>query len=199
MRKLVAAGALALAFAAPAASAAEPFLDARIGFGLPFGEIVAGTDLRDVVSSDVPLQVDAGFRFGRALSVAGYVSYGFGQLADDADRACGSADCSARIFRIGLQAAIHSGIGSSRDVWGGVLFGWERLALDAPTDLTASGPELGILGGLDFTGDGTGFGPYVSLTFGEFSSLEQGGRDVDVGDEKVHGTLLLGVRGYFGL
>jgi hypothetical protein len=199
MRSFFAAGALALAFAASTASAADPFLGARIGFGLPFGEIASGTDLRDVVSSDVPLQVDAGLRFGHPLSLAAYLSYGFGQLADDADRACGSADCSARILRLGVQAAIHSGIGGSRDVWGGVVFGWERLALDAPTDLTASGPELGIQGGLDFTGSGTGFGPYVSLTFGEFSSLEVGGRDVDVGDEKVHGTLLLGVRGYFGL
>jgi hypothetical protein len=198
MRKLLAA-ALALALAASPASAAEPFLGARIGFGLPFGDIVSGDDVREVISSVVPLQVDAGLRFGRPLSLAAYVSYGFGQLADETDRACGAADCSARILRIGLQAAIHSGVASGRDVWGGVLIGWERLGLDAPRDLAASGPELGIQGGLDFTGTGTGFGPFVSLTFGEFSSLEVGGGDVPIGDETVHGTLLLGVRGYFGL
>jgi hypothetical protein len=198
MKKLFAA-VLAAAFAAQPASAAEPFLGARIGFGLPFGDITAGNDVRDVVSSVVPLQVDAGFRLGRPFALAGYVSYGFGLLADEADRACGATDCSARLFRLGVQAAIHSGIGSGRDVWGGVLFGWERLGLDGPQDLTASGPELGIQGGLDFTGTGTGFGPFVSLTFGEFSTLEVGGRDAPVGDEKVHGTLQLGVRGYFGL
>jgi hypothetical protein len=197
MSKLFAA-ALALALAAPA-SAAEPFLGARIGFGLPFGDIAEANDVRDVTSSVVPLQVDAGLRLGRPFSLGAYLSYGFGLLGDETDRACGATDCSARIFRIGLQAAIHSDIGSGRDVWGGVLFGWERLGLDAPTDVTASGPELGIQGGFDFTGNGTGFGPFVSLTFGEFSSLELGGDDAPIGDEKVHGTLLLGVRGYFGL
>jgi hypothetical protein len=198
MRKPFAA-AVALALAAPSASALEPFLGARIGLGLPFGDIVSGNDVRDVVSSVVPLQVEGGLRLGRPFSLGAYLSYGFGLLGDETDRACGAVDCSARIFRIGVQGAIHSDIGSGRDVWGGVLFGWERLGLDAPQDVTASGPELGVQGGFDFTGTRTGFGPFVSLTFGEFTSLEVGGRDAPVGDEKVHGTLLLGVRGYFGL
>ena len=196
MSKLLAA-ALTLVLA-PSALAAEPFLGARIGLGFPFGDIAPGRDLRDVISTNVPLQVDGGFRLA-PFTLGAYLSYGFGQLADDADRTCGAASCSARTFRIGIQGALHAGIGAGRDVWGGVLFGWERLNLDAPTDVTASGGEIGIQGGFDFTGDRTGFGPFVSLTFGEFSNLDVGGSDVSISDEKVHGTLQLGVRGYFGL
>lgn len=191
--------ALALALAAPAARAAEPFLGARIGFALPFGSVVPGNHVRDVTTSTVPLQLDGGFRFGAPLTLGAYLSYAFGQLARDADRACGAADCSARTFRVGVQAAIHSTLRAGRDVWGGVLFGWERFHFDGPVDQTASGPELGLQGGFDFTGTGTGFGPFASLTFGQYSSYEVGGRDVSIPDEKIHGALQIGVRGYFGL
>lgn len=197
MKKLVGA-ALAFALAAPPALAAEPFLGARIGLAFPFGRIAPGEHIRDVISTSVPLQLDAGFRLGQPFSVGAYLSYAFGQLGDATDRACGAADCSARTFRIGLQAAIHSEVGPNREVWGGVLFGWERLHLEAPSDITASGGELGVQGGFDFTGNRTGFGPFASLTFGQFTNLDVGGRNVGIGDEKLHGTLQLGVRGYFG-
>jgi hypothetical protein len=199
MSKLVTAAALALALASTPASAVEPFLGLRVGFGIPFGKIAPANDIRDVISSNVPLQVDAGFRFGQPFSLGAYLSYGFGLLAGETDAACGSADCSERTFRIGVQAAVHSAVGSGREMWGGVLLGWERLHLEAPADVTASGAELGLQGGLDFTGTGSGFGPFGSLTFGRFSSLEVGGRDVGIADEKTHGTLQVGVRGYFGL
>jgi hypothetical protein len=200
MRTPLTAAVAALALAVPAAASAQaPFLGLRIGYALPFGDVASGRSMRDVVKSDVPIQIDGGFRLD-PWTLAGYLSYGFGQLASEADRACGTADCSANVFRLGLQAALHSEIRPEREVWGGVFGGYERLDLDAPgsLDLTASGWELGLQGGFDFATRSTGFGPFAAFSFGRFTSLAVGGNDVDV-PEATHVTLQLGIRGYFKL
>jgi hypothetical protein len=193
--------AAALALALPAAAGARDlYLGLRIGYALPFGDVASGTSIRDIMKSDVPLQVDAGFKLGKQWDVGAYTSYAWGQLAGATDTACGTADCSANVFRIGAQGSLHSEIRPEREAWFGALVGWERLDLNAPgsLDLTASGWEFGLQGGFDFSTRSTGFGPYTSLTFGRFTSISRGGSDVDV-SHATHATFQLGVRGYFKL
>jgi hypothetical protein len=193
--------AAALALAAPALAPAQaPFLGARIGYALPFGDVASGISIRDIVKSVVPIQVDAGFKLGRPWTLGAYLSYGFGQLAGDADRACGTADCSVSVIRLGVQAALHSEIRPEREVWAGVLAGWERLGLDAPgaLEVTANGWELGLQGGLDLASRSAGFGPFASLGFSRYSSVDTGGSDPNLRD-RTHLTMQVGVRGYFKL
>jgi hypothetical protein len=201
MGKLLAA-ALAVAVAAPlAASAQAPFLGLRIGYAIPFGNIVPQNSIRDVQRSNVPVQIDGGYKFDQRWDLGAYLSYGFGQLADEAEDACGAADCSTNTFRFGIQGAAHFEVRPGREAWGGLLFGFERLDLDAPgtLDTTASGWEFGFQGGFDFATGSTGFGPFASLTWGRFENLARGGNDVSLPDKEIHTTFQLGVRGYFKL
>jgi hypothetical protein len=195
MRKLFAAAALALALALPSlASAQSPILGGRIGFGVPTGDVMTGTSHRDVITSDVPLQLDAGFKVG-PVDFGAYFSYGFATPDSDCP-----GSCSANVIRAGLQGALHSEIRPGREVWAGVLFGYERLKVaNDDGDFSASGWEGGLQGGFDFASSTTGFGPFLSVTFGQFSDFTSGAGSGSIPDKKLHNTFQLGVRGFFKL
>ncbi len=55
------AAAAVLALAGPARGGEEsgPSLGARVGYGIPLGDAMAGVSLGDVVSGQIPLQIDA--------------------------------------------------------------------------------------------------------------------------------------------
>lgn len=200
MKKLLAAAtaACALALAAPSAAFAQSaYLGGRIGYGFPFGSALAfgdrTTSERDLVKANIPLQLDAGFRFG-PMDLGGYLSYGFAT----AGSSC-SDSCTAREFRVGVQANLHAANGPERQVWGGVLLGYERLNLSPASggDSTASGWQGGVQAGYDFTGSSFGFGPFGMLTLGEYSSFEVAGATTSSFTKKLHGQFQLGVRGFF--
>ncbi len=199
MKKLLAPAVLALALAAApsTASAQEPFLGFRIGYGFPNGTAfdAGGTsmDQSDLIKSVIPLQLDLGFRTGPA-ELSGYFSYGF---ATSPSGCPGS--CSANVVRVGAQAVLHAALRSERELWAGVLLGWERTHLSPGSggEANASGWEGGLQGGYDFTNSTAGFGPFIQLTTGKYNSIEQGGNSVSGFDRTWHGTVLLGVRGHF--
>ena len=193
MKKLLAAAVFAFALAAPSlASAQAPYAGARVGFGMPFGGITTGTSHRDLITSGVPLQLDGGFKLG-PVDVGAYFSFGFGQPAAEC-----VGSCSANVVRAGVQGALHSEVRPGREVWAGVLAGWERTKLSATGgDLSASGWEGGLQGGFDFASSTTGFGPFLSLTLGQFSDITVGGATGTISEKKFHGTFQAGVRGFF--
>jgi opacity protein-like surface antigen len=200
MKKLLAVAAFALALAAPAAaSAQEPFLGFRIGYGFPYGTAFqlggADTNQSDLVKAVIPLQMDLGFRMG-PTELSGYFSYGFGQ----APSSC-PGSCSENVIRVGGQAVLHAALRAERELWGGVLLGWERTHVSPGTgaDASASGWEGGLEGGYDFVNSTAGFGPFVQLTAGKYSSIDLGGTSLAGFDKTWHGTFLLGVRGHFRL
>lgn len=200
MKKSLAAAALALALAAPAGALAQsPYLGLRFGLGFPYGTAgaVGGTSVGhdDLIKSVVPLQGDVGFRLG-PIDLAGYFSYGFARPASGCE-----GSCSANVLRMGFQAILHSPLAREREVWAGILAGWERTKLDGGTsaDLTASGWEGGFQGGYDFTNSTAGFGPYVQVTMGQYDTIERGGVSTTSFDKKYHGTFTFGVRGFFGI
>src|SRR6266545_5920922 len=189
--KTLLAAAFALALAAPSlASAQAPYVGGRVGYGMPFGEISAGAPQRDVISSGVPLQLDAGFKLG-PVDGGAYFSYGFAQP----DSSCGGS-CSANVIRAGLQGSLHSEIRPGREVWAGVLAGYERMSVGGG-DASVSGWAGGLQGGFDFASSTTGFGPFMSLTVGQFSNVTEDGASASITDKKFHGTFQLGVRGFF--
>jgi hypothetical protein len=133
----------------------------------------------------------------RCWTLGAYVSYGFAQLASEADRACGAASCSANVIRLGAQWTLHNELAADREVWGGILAGGERLDISAkgtPVDTTAYGAELGLEGGVDFARGRGRFGPFVSTTLGRFFSVS--GTSVGFDRMRTHVALQLGLRGY---
>ncbi len=191
MKKLFAAAVFALALAAPSVAAAQaPYVGFRVGYGMPYGGITTGVSQRDVISSGVPLQLDAGFKLG-PVDGGAYFSYGFAQP----DSSC-TGSCSANVIRAGLQGSLHSEIRPGREAWAGVLAGYERMSVGGG-DASVSGWEGGLQGGFDFASSTTGFGPFMSLTVGQFSNVTEDGASASITDKKFHGTFQLGVRGFF--
>lgn len=196
MKKLVAAAAFSLALAIPATGAAQaPYLGLRVAYGIPSGDAVgnsAGTTIKqtDLVSSVIPLQLDAGFIMG-PIDFGAYLSYGFGKA--------GSSFDSAYTVRVGAQGNLHSEMRPGREVWAGVFLGYERLKASGGglSSVTAAGWEGGLQGGFDFTSPTSGFGPYVSISTGQYSDLQVGGTSESIGEKKFHETFVIGVRGFF--
>jgi hypothetical protein len=201
MKKLFAGAAFALALAAApsAASAQAAFLGFRIGYGFPYGTVydAGGTspDQTDLMKAVIPLQLDAGFRMG-PTELSGYFAYGFGKSPSGC-----AGSCSVSDLRLGAQAVLHAPLRAEREVWGGVLLGWQRTSLSPGSggDSTASGWEGGLQGGYDFVNSTAGFGPFAQLTFGRYGSIEQSGTSFSGFDKTWHGTMLFGVRGHFRL
>jgi opacity protein-like surface antigen len=197
MKKLLVAAAFALALAAPAAAHAQAYLGGRIGYAFPYGTALelggASTSERDLVKSSIPLQLDAGLRVG-PIELGGYLSYGFAT----AGSAC-TGSCSANELRLGVQANLHSPLAHEREVWAGVLLGWERLKVSpgSGSDSTASGWQGGIQAGYDFAGSSFGFGPFGMLTVGQYDSFEVGSTSFSGFSKKLHGEFQIGVRGFF--
>jgi hypothetical protein len=74
MRKLVLIALAAVA--APTVSSAQLQLGARLGYAIAGGDAAKDEKMSDGVKSQVPLQVDAAWRFTKELAVGAYFSYG---------------------------------------------------------------------------------------------------------------------------
>jgi hypothetical protein len=201
-------------------------LGARVGYGIPLGEISDDDDLSDGIKGMIPLQLDVGYRVTPAFSLGGYVMYGFGFVGDDISRTCDdlddvlgvSASCTTHDLRLGIQAQYHFSPKDDLDPWLGAGLGYEWLTFgfdvsgggqESDASATGKGFEfLNLQGGLDFTlTPGFGLGPFASFSVGQYSSASTScsgsGCDADdeeeedIDDKAPHYWLLLGVRGTF--
>ena len=118
------AAATALAPAVPARAGEESGLSlgARVGYGIPLGDAMAGVSLGDVVSGQVSVQLDADWRFDRSWRLGLYAQYGFATLA--AASCPAGATCSGQNVRFGVQTAYAFAAGDSRP-WVGAGLGVE--------------------------------------------------------------------------
>jgi hypothetical protein len=196
----------------------------RLAFGIPFGGVNGnnGNDLNHVVGNQIaPLWLDAGARIASNWYVGGYFAYGFASLADQFTPSGQTAGickttgvgCSSSDIRLGIDGAYHVLPDGRFDPWFGVGFGYEWLS----TSTSGAGGNLseGISGweffnlqaGLDFRlADGLlGIGPFVTLSFDEYSSTSQptdlhgGTTGGSVSNQSFHEWLLFGVKGDFDL
>ncbi len=197
MRTLLVALLLA---AVPAAASAGPALGLRLGYESARGDAAKGTPMSDVARSDVPLQLDATWRFGSSLSIGAYYAFGFAQISSSVAHECDAlhASCSAYTMRTGVEVQwaftdvaswwapwIGTGLGyqwayddvsiagkSSRQN----VSGWELLNLEGGADAKVA-PKLWL-------------GPYVSLRYSQYSNLEGYG----IANKAFHTWLGIGVR-----
>jgi len=194
---------LAAALLLPASAGAQPTASLRLAFAPAVGDVVDGVPMSDALRSQIPIQLDALWRFGRYAAGA-YASWGPGQVGRSS---CGSgADCSASALRFGAEGTYALlPVGAAGIVpWVGLGLGWERGSqrrerLGSRTAYAWSGLELALQGGLDWPVAGRyAIGPFVQLALGRYSdvSLEtsSASASADIGARATHAWFHVGVR-----
>jgi hypothetical protein len=195
-----------LAVLVPAAAQAQWTVGARTGYAIALGDADGSAKMTDITSGQVPLQLDIGYRLqNTALTIGGYVSYGFGSVSGATKDLCNfaGASCSTSSLRVGGQLLYSfADPKQSMEPWAGVGLGYDSLKLSASGgDVTTSGFEFLILqGGLDwklapqFT-----LGGFASFSLGQYSDISSSnGGSGTISDKKMHEWLTIGIRGAFG-
>ena len=183
----------------------------RVGYGSPLGDAAGGEGdnaLSDLVSGQIPLQLDAGYRLNSQLFLGGYFQYG---IAFDGLESCDTdgVSCSANNLRLGAQVQYHFQPITTDSAWvgGGIGYEWVNVFIEqggVDGTLSARGFEfLNVQGGYDFNvADKFRVGPFAALTLAQYATVSM---DVDgttvsnsIDDKALHSWLLLGVKGTFG-
>jgi hypothetical protein len=212
MRRLLLIGSL-VALLVPTASHAQLQLGLRVGYAPAMGEAMqakgdpSATKMSDSFKSQVPVQIDANYKFTKDVAAGLYFSYGFGQVGSQMKNDVSPATLSASAIRVGAQGNYtFSSVASPLVPWAGVFAGYEQAKLSlgggASGDFTLSGFELGLqLGGDYKVSPQFGVGPFVGFSVGQFTSLSASG---DAGtapefDKKMHEWFTIGIRGVYDL
>jgi hypothetical protein len=201
------------AMVAPALAQDGTFtLGARGAFAVPFGTAGDGWKLDELVTSGVPVQVDADFRVGGDWRLGGYFSYGPVTIADEAKDSLaheGLKDIGGhRQQRLGVQVARDFRTSSKLSPWVGVSVGyeWTRYAgakfvsSNRETEIGMSGFEGGVQVGAAYKLTSRfSVGPYAAFDLGRFrknlSWVEDGDTTfTDVNEKGTHQWLRLGVK-----
>ena len=208
---------------APARGAEQPEsgveIGARIGYAFAAGNLGAppnGNDqnLGDFVAGQVPLWLDAGYRFNHALYLGGYFQYGFGNVNEDRQDLCRNAnvDCSASDTRLGIMGRFHLPDLAMASPWVGMGIGyeWGSFSLhqsaigDSNTDSSWSGFEFAnFQTGGDFrVAQKVVIAPFLSVSIGQFRGITTTTtagnttttQDQDVAKTALHEWILIGAR-----
>jgi len=201
MRKLLMLGAVLAAVVVPTASQAQFTLGARLGYGIPMGDVAKDAKLSDWAKGQIPIQLDAMYKLTPDISVGAYFSYAFGLLNSDISDFCDATntDCSFSVWRAGIQGAYSFARVSPTFVpWLGVGIGWENATADfGGGSFDTNGFEfLNLQGGADYSvSKQLAVGPYVQFSLGQFSKSD----GEDIPDKAMHEWLSFGIRGKFDL
>lgn len=191
-------------------------LGVRLGYARPFGSSfgdTAGDDkLRDLVSSAVPLALEAGYRVNAGFTVGAFFQYGVMQVEANPYSGCGPViSCSGYLVRVGVEGIYNFNLDFALTPWVGVGAGYEWFHISSSGNgqsaaITARGFELVTVqaGGDVRVAPGFAVGPYVSLSLARYATASFGapgfaGTSTFDGDNGLHEWLQLGVRGRFSL
>ena len=214
MRKLLGIAVVTALFAAGSARAGPESgfsLGARLGYGIPIGDADGGDPLggvpaakmTDLVSGQIPIQLDATYRFDRNWQFGLYFQYG---IAFASDTFCpAGVSCSASNVRFGAEA-MYTFASEGFSPWLGVGIGYEWLnltaeALGTSVDFQVSGFEyLNLQLGGDWKLSPTfKVGPFVSFSLASYDSLSVAGLSGDIANTTTHEWLQFGLKGTFDL
>ena len=205
-------------------------LGVRAGYALPLGNAAGssssmvtsggttivttstGASLSDIVSGQIPLWVDAGYRITPNFYVGGFVQYGFAFIPNNASTGCGQSgvSCSGHDVMFGVDAHYHIMPGAPFDPWVGVGFGYEILTISLSEasqsgDVSVSGWQFVNfqVGGDYHVTPSFGVGPFAARSLGPYSSVsESAGSNStsnDVANKVMHEWLTLGLRGVYDI
>jgi hypothetical protein len=193
----------ALAVLAPSLSHAQWNIGARAGYMHGFGEADATFSLDDFSRSQIPFQLDVGYRVGDVLILGGYFSYGVGFESGFVKDSCdaGGIDCSASSLRFGGQVLFDFPVIGP---WLGLGLGYESVSVEldgvASVDMSLRGVEWVLQGGWEFPlMPKFAVGPYASVSMGRYVSFESDVGDGEIADKSFHGWASVGLRGTFDL
>jgi hypothetical protein len=202
-------------------------LGVRLGFGLPLGNAdgESGDGLSQIISDEVPIWIDAGYRFTPNWFVGGYFMYGLGFLGGGLTGpsiGCGQGTiaCSIHDVRAGVEAAYHVLPAGRLDPWFGLGIGYDWLGGSVSfVDANGMNQSFGvgdhgwefvnIQAGLDIKKvmPNLGFGPFVAFTFSEYSTEDTpttntntgliGSSSQSISNTSLHEWLMFGVRGEY--
>jgi outer membrane protein W len=207
------------AHAEPTASGIEVGL--RTGYAIPLGSAVGGGtngsgDLSKAISGDVPIWVDAGYRFPN-LYIGGFFQYGIGFVPSSASSTSGATcgqngvSCSTSDIMLGVDAHYHFLPGGPIDPYVGLGVGYEILGLKASgggqsaSESVTGFQFVNLQVGADYKAmPNLGIGPFVMMSFGQYSGCSYSGAATAEGScsiqqQAVHEWLTLGVRGAYDI
>jgi hypothetical protein len=185
--------AFAVSFAIASAARAQDLppgieLGARLGYGLPLGDVdthgTVGDPLGETIGHMVPIWIDAGYRLAPRWFAGLFFAFAPGSTGGALSRLCNSNGglayrdpalpdlCSVFDVRAGAEVHYHLAPGQLWDPWLGAGLGYEWLRVGFPHGETwASGFELvNLQVGLDVAvGTRVHLGPYAALTTAVYS------------------------------
>jgi hypothetical protein len=190
----------------------------RLGYGLPFGKVASDVAMSDNFTGQIPVIIDAGYRFSPKVYVGLYFQYGFvsikkGDVASsqaflDHATCSADADCSGSDVRFGLNLHYHIAPTAKVDPWLGLGIGYESISSKVSTsagetDYSNKGVEIAnIQAGLDCNvAPRLALGPFFSLSMAEFLTSWQTDPDstLAIDNKRIHGWAIIGLRGTYGL
>ena len=183
------------AAAAPARDDGSGFsLGIRAAWAFPYGDVNGHANLQDNVRDQVPLWLEAGYRFSKSIYAGLY-----GQITPGRANNCPiGADCSTSGYRFGIEGIYTILPDAVLQPWVGVGVGYEILNFSrAGEETTVKGLELAHVElGADWAASKNfSVGPYASYSlFGKYTSTSVNGVSNDVSDTAGHSWLQVGLK-----
>jgi hypothetical protein len=207
MRTFLKVTGLALALLVlPTVAKAQLQLGARLGYAIPGGYAAQDVPLWQETSSQIPFQIDAGWRFNQ-FSLSAYFTYAAGTVATEAKNSCNLAgiSCSTYGMDYGISGIWNFAPKAGLQPWIGARIGMEYLEEKTDTfgvagTFTASAWSYGLQGGVDFALGPITLGPYLSYDTAKFTKakIEAGGvsqtQDIPSDQQKWHNWFAIGAK-----
>jgi hypothetical protein len=184
------------------------------------GDAAKDVALSKYVSGQVPIEIEALWRFTPEISAGLYFGYGFAFASKDICAAQGGlpagVSCStsgASVMRYGIQGQYRFlGVMQGATPWAGLGIGYETASVDvkgsyqgfsASYTAKVSGWEyLNLQGGVEWAVmPGLSVGPFARIGFAKYSTAEANGGSADIpsSDQTFHEWLTIGVKGTFDI
>jgi hypothetical protein len=186
-------------------------LGARLGYGAPMGDAGKDQKLSGILSSSIPLVLEANYRVTRNWVVGAYFQYAYATEGSDLSNACGGpcTKGTASSMRYGIQGQYRFST-PGMTPWIGIGFGAEAIS----AKISAGGNSLTLKANSNFFGDfqvgggvewtmskGFTVGPFLNVTYAKYTKLDSGsGSESIPSDQQTwHEWLQIGVKGTFDL
>jgi hypothetical protein len=179
-----------------------------VGYGLPMGDVVKHEKLSDLYSAEIPIELEASYRFTHAISAGVYVGYGLGLVSSKEVEGVKASDVydSIASWRFGVQGEYEFGKVGPALPFAALRVGYvtESIGLKGGETMKASGWEyLTLIGGADFeVAESFGVGPFASFSLGQYTTEEVPGfesESIPSEERAMHQWLTIGLRGAFTL
>ncbi len=188
----------------PRPASAQVALGGRLGYVVGGGSAAKASPMSDGLKSQLPLQLDVGYRVLPRLTVGGYGSWGMAQVGS----VCSGASCSGSVVRAGVEGAWQFDRVLGLAPWAGAGAGYEWGGYEAKDGadrlkVTSRGFEVSVQGGADWqVREQLAVGPFVMVSAGRYGQIDVesplGNSSGALPDVALHTWISVGLRGMYG-